>query len=598
MSTLLQNDRNFGWADARLGQSIPGPSTESTVQETYIMSGIPGGKAVVDTLQREGVNHVFGLIGSAGMEIFDALYGVPEIRYIGVRDERTGTHMADGYARASGQAGVIIAGQNGPGVTNLVTGLAQACAAFSPVIALAGSLSTAHVYRDAFQEVDQQALLKPVTKKTWTATQAKRLPEMVHEAFRTALAPRAGPVALNLPRDLLAEIVEYDDGPSGWRAPLVAAGGADSIARAAELLRGARKPLILAGGGVKNGRCHEVVLALAELLHAPIVLSPGHGDAIPCGHPLYAGQMGPRGNVVATDLARQADVIIALGTRIGFNTTFYTYDNLNAEAAIIQVESDPLALGRLVPVTLGIFGDAGAVAAQLCRELAGHAATHAVQWAQDFRGKRTALLAQRDGEVAAVTNPLQPATLFKMLRNACPADAMFTMDAGTLCLQATDQLHYAQPPSLFTPLDFGLVGFSYACGLGVKLACPERTVISLMGDGGFGMTMSEIGTAVAHNINSVCVVMNNGCWGAEKAYQRDFFGGRYIGADVPNPPYDKVAELFGAKGFRVDTAAQFEPALQAAMTCGKPAVIDVQIDPNALYSFRRDSFKHRDSSKK
>jgi acetolactate synthase-1/2/3 large subunit/sulfoacetaldehyde acetyltransferase len=170
------------------------------------------------------------------------------------------------------------------------------------------------------------------------------------------------------------------------------------------------------------------------------------------------------------------------------------------------------------------------------------------------------------------------------------------MDAGTLCLQATDQLHYHQPPALFTPLDFGLVGFSYACGLGVKLACPERTVISLMGDGGFGMTSSEIGTAVSQNIATVCVVMNNGCWGAEKAYQRDFFGGRYLGADVPNPPYDQLARLWGAEGFRVDRAADLEIVIAAAIACGKPAIVDVMVDPDALYSFRRDSFKHRDNT--
>jgi acetolactate synthase-1/2/3 large subunit/sulfoacetaldehyde acetyltransferase len=170
---------------------------------------------------------------------------------------------------------------------------------------------------------------------------------------------------------------------------------------------------------------------------------------------------------------------------------------------------------------------------------------------------------------------------------------MYTLDAGSLCLQATDLLAYRRPPALFTPLDFGLVVFSYACGLGVKLATPDRTVISLMGDGGFGMTTSEIGTAVAHGIATVCVVLNNGCWGAEKAYQRDFFGGRYIGADVPNPPYDQLAKLWGAEGFRVDRAADLAKTLEAALACGRPAVVDVRVDPAALYSFRRDSFQHR-----
>jgi acetolactate synthase-1/2/3 large subunit/sulfoacetaldehyde acetyltransferase len=558
-----------------------------------------GGKAVVAALEAEGVRHVFGLIGSAGMEIFDALHDSKAIRFIGVRDERTGVHMADGYARASGRAGVFLAGQNGPGATNLVTGLAQANAAYSPVVALAGSLSSAHVWRDAFQEVDQQALFRPVTKKTWTATQAARIPEMVREAFTTALAPRRGPVVLNLPRDLLAEVTEIADAapPASHRAAAAAVGDPEAVRQAANLLASARRPLIVAGGGIKNGREHARALALAELLGAPVALSPGHGDAVSCEHPLYAGQVGPRGNAVASQLAREADVILALGTRLGFNTTFYTYDNLNPEAKIVQVDQEHSAVGRFFPIAIGIVGDAGAVAGQLAAALAGHRpAAETAAWTAAFRDNRRKLLAEREATGSARGDPIQPASLYHAIRVAAPADAMFTMDAGTLCLQATDQMPYRVPPALFTPLDFGLVGFSYAAGLGIKLACPERTVVSLMGDGGFGMTVSEIGTAVAHGINTVCIVMNNGCWGAEKAYQRDFFDGRYIGADVPNPPYDRLAELYGAAGFRVDRAAALEETIRAAIACGKPAIVDVQVDPEALYSFRRDSFKHRDKA--
>ena len=560
-----------------------------------------GGKAVIEALQAEGVKDVFGLIGSAGMEIFDALYDAQDIRFIGVRDERTGVHMADGYARASGGAGVFLAGQNGPGATNLVTGLAQANAAYSPVVALAGSLSSAHVYRDAFQEVDQQALFKPVTKKTWTLTQAKRIPEMMREAFTTALAPRRGPVCLNLPRDLLAEVAEIEDAakPSGYRAGAPATGDADLVRQAAKLLAGARRPLIIAGGGVKNGRSHAQAIALAERLGAPIAMSPGHGDAIPGAHPLYAGQVGPRGNAVASRMAKEADVILALGTRLGFNTTFYSYDNLSAEAKIIQVDQESTAVGRFFPVALGIVGDAGRVAEQLLATLGEHAPNaDAARWTATFQDERRRLLADRDAAGAARGDPIQPATLYHALRATLPQDTMFTMDAGTLCLQATDQMPYRQPPALFTPLDFGLVGFSYAAGLGIKLACPQRTVVSLMGDGGFGMTVSEIGTAVKNGINTICIVMNNGCWGAEKAYQRDFFDRRYIGADVPNPPYDKLAELYGAAGFRVDRASQLDDTIRAALVAGKPAIVDVQVDPEALYSFRRDSFKHRDKSAK
>ena len=560
------------------------------------MRKLSGGQAAVESLKAEKVGQVFGLIGSATMEMFDALYDADAINYIGVRDERTGTHMADGYARASGRAGVILAGQNGPGSTNLVTGLAQAAAAFSPVVSLAGSLSSAHVYRDAFQEVDQQSLFRPITKKTWTVTQTERVPEMFREAFRVALTPRRGPVQLNLPRDILAATADFPDfqKPQSYRSQNVPAGSVSAIKEAATLLRSAVRPVIVAGGGIKNTGGYTETLELAEALNAPIATAPGHGDAIPFGHPLNAGQMGPRGNPVASRLVKEADVILALGTRLGFNSTFYSYDNINKQAAIIQVELEPTAIGRYFPVAIGIWADARTAAQQLRAELANLEARAEVEaWTQRYKSERIAYLEKRDAQAAIDAHPIQPSGLFKALRAVLPKHAAVTMDAGTLCLQATDALNYWEPPCLFTPLDFGLVGFSFACGLGVKVARPERPVLSLMGDGGFGMTLSELSTAVQYGINTVTMVMNNQCWGAEKAYQRDFFGERYIGADISSPPFDKVAELYGAVGFRVERIADIGEAVSAAFACNKPAVIDVAVDPTALYSFRRDSFAHR-----
>lgn len=553
-----------------------------------------GGQAAVAALETEDVSHVFGLIGSATMEMFDALYDSP-IKMIGVHDERTGTHMADGFARASGKAGVVLAGQNGPGATNLVTGLSQAKAAFSPVVSIAGMLAQGHIYRDAFQEVDQQSLFTPVTKKTWTAPSADRVPELFREAFRTALSPRQGPVQLNLPRDVLAAQADFPamQPPMGYRNQSVPAAQADDVKTAAKMLSGATRPVIVAGGGIKNTRGHDAAIALAEALNCPIVTSPGHGDAISFGHRLNAGQMGPRGNAVASRLVKEADVILALGTRLGFNATFYTYDNINRDAQIIQVELEPTAIGRFFPVAMGIWADAPTCALQLAdavNQIADRAKADA--WTADFQAERQTFLAKRDAD-AIMSHPTQPSGLFKTLRDVLPHDVAITMDAGTLCLQATDALNYWTPGSLFTPLDFGLVGFSMACGMGVKCAQPDRPVVSLMGDGGFGMTVSELSTAVDHGINTVTVVMNNKCWGAEKAYQRDFFNGRYIGADVSSPPFDKLAELYGAAGFRADRLDDVGPAIEAALACGKPAVVDVSVDPSALYSFRRDSFKHR-----
>ncbi len=560
------------------------------------MVKLSGGQAAIEALKAEGVGHVFGLIGSATMEMFDALYDADTIKFIGVHDERTGTHMADGYARATGRAGVILAGQNGPGATNLVTGLAQAKAAFSPVVSIAGALSSGHVYRDAFQEVDQQALFTPITKKTWTVTQTERVPEMFREAFRTALSPRRGPVQINLPRDVLSGQAEFDDfqAPQNYRAHDVPAAAQDRIEQAAALLKKSARPVIVTGGGIKNTKGHAQTLALAEHLNAPVVTAPGHGDAVPFSHPLNAGQMGPRGNPVASRLMKEADVILALGTRLGFNSTFYSYDNINKDADIIQVELEPTAIGRYFPVAIGIWADAATAADQLRDALGTLEAKAEVEaWTTALKNERAAYLERRDAEANTTDHPIQPSGLFKELRAVLPEDAAVTMDAGTLCLQATDALNYHQPPALFTPLDFGLVGFSFACGLGIKVGCPERSVVSLMGDGGFGMTLSELSTAVDHGINTVTIVMNNQCWGAEKAYQRDFFGERYIGADISSPPFDKVAELYGAAGFKAETLAQVGEAVRAALTCAKPAVVDIAVDPAALYSFRRDSFVHR-----
>ncbi|MFT7531216.1 MAG: thiamine pyrophosphate-dependent acetolactate synthase large subunit-like protein [Gammaproteobacteria bacterium] len=560
------------------------------------MKNLSGGQAAVESLKAEDVEHVFGLIGSATMEMFDALYDAKSINFIGVHDERTGTHMADGYARASGKAGVILAGQNGPGATNLVTGLAQAKAAFSPVVSIAGALSSGHVYRDAFQEVDQQALFTPITKKTWTVTQTSRVAEMFREAFRVAMTPRRGPVQINLPRDVLSETAGFPafQSPEQYRSQSLPVASPDAIKKAAQLLHNATRPVIVAGGGIKNTGGYEQVMDLAKALNAPVATAPGHGDAIPFEHPLNAGQMGPRGNPVASRLVNEADVILALGTRLGFNSTFYSYDNINEQARIIQVELEPTAIGRYFPIELGIWADAPTAAIQLKDAISLlDARAEADAWTEGFKVERAAFLAKRDVEAETDAFPILPSGLFKALRDVLPKDFAVTMDAGTLCLQATDALNYWQPRSLFTPLDFGLVGFSFACGLGVKLARPERSVVSLMGDGGFGMTLSELSTAVDHNINTVTIVMNNQCWGAEKAYQRDYFGERYIGANISSPPFDKVAELYGAKGFRVERTGEVAEAVTAALECGKPAVIDVAVDPAALYSFRRDSFKHR-----
>ena len=556
---------------------------------------LTGGQAAVKSLKKEKVKHVFGLIGSATMEMFDALYHEKKIKFIGVRDERTGTHMADGYARASNQPGVILAGQNGPGATNLVTGIAQAKAAFSPVISIAGSYSTKDKMEDAFQGLDQQSLFNPITKKTWTVKNTKIIPKVFSDAFRLSMSPRRGPVCINLPRNILAnsEKFKINEIKKSYEENITLKSNNKLLKKVVNLINGSNKIVIIVGAGIKYNSKFKKVTRLAEYLNVPIVTAAGHGDAVPFNYKLNAGQMGPRGNPVASKLVKEADIIIALGTRLGFNSTFYSYENINKKAKIIQVELEKKMIGRYFPVEIGIYADAATFADQLYNEIKKtKLTTHFKEWTTRYLNERKKFLIDRD-KVKFKNYPIQPKGLFKQLRQVLPKNSAITLDAGTLCLQATDALEYYDPPSLFTPLDFGLVGFSFACGLGVKVAKPNKKVISLMGDGGFGMTISELSTAVEYGINTITIVMNNKSWGAEKAYQKDFFGKRYLGADISSPPFDKVAELYGAKGFKVTKTSEINQAVKAALKFNKPVVIDVDVDPKALYSFRRDSFKHR-----
>ena len=554
---------------------------------------ISGGEAVVECLKAYNIKYVFGLIGSATMELFDALYHEKSIIFIDVRDERTGAHMADAFARASGSTGVIIAGQNGPGATNLVTGVAQAKAAFSPLLSIAGAIATEHQGKDAFQEVDQQKLFEPITKKTFSIKNTKSIAEDLNKALKLSMQGKWGPVHVNIPRDVLSGIEKYDTFKVESKIETKKINEND-LEKIIYLIDQSSKPVIVCGAGVKNSKTQKEIIHLSNNLNIPIVSSAGHGDVISYEHELYSGQMGPRGNKIASSLVKEADLILAIGTRLGFNSTFYSYDNISKSAKIVQIDIDPIAIGRYFPVEIGIQNDVKIFLDQLNSLLKDRILNnnHHV-WIQNFIKKKIEYYKKRDEDADTNSKIIQPSGLFKELRNLIPKNSSITLDAGTLCLQATDEFNFFEPKSLFTPLDFGLVGFSFAAGLGVKLAKPHSPVFSLMGDGGFGMTVSELSTAVHHNINTITIVMNNKSWGAEKAYQRDFYDQRYIGADIDSPPFHKLAEIYGAKGYHVTELKNLKEAVSDALVCNKPAVINIDVDPKALYSFRKDSFKHR-----
>ena len=549
-------------------------------------SRIGAGEAVVRILERAGVGTVFGVIGGSMLELLDALHDSP-ISYIGARDERAAGHMADAAARLNGGPGVVLGAQAGPGVANLATALAEAHLAYSPVVAIAGAISRNQSGRDTFQEIDQEALLAPVTKRSIRVPHADRLCELLNEALRVAMTGRRGPVVLHVPRDLFASSVPGDlSRPCG---PITAGAPADwHIEQVKDLLAVSERPVIVAGGGLKWARGSSELDHLARTLDIPVVAATGHHDVLATDHPLLAGQAGPRGNRLASRLTREADFILALGTRLGFNSTFHSADYVNPHAAIVQVDIDAMAPGRHFPVTLGIVADAREAARAFLAAVPAAARWQA--WTGAFHDERLLIEAEREREARLTGMPLAPTRVLGEIRDALPRDAIVTLDTGAVCLQAADRLRFGRCPGLVTPLDFGLVGFGYAAALGAQAAAPGSPVIAIMGDGGFGLSMIELTTAVQHSLPVIAIVLDNRAWGAEKAYQRDFFDGRYVGADLLNPPFADYARLVGANGWRARRPGETARALLSALESDKPAVIHVDVDPDAIQSLRKDLF--------
>ncbi len=555
------------------------------------MNKITTGAAAVEVLKSAGIKQVFGLLGGSMLELYDALYQSEQISYIGARDERAAAHMADAYARISGRPGIVLAAQAGPGVANLVTGVIEAKLAYSPIVAIAGMINRNHQGRDTFQEFDQVSLFKPISKASIVVPKASRLPELLNDALRLAMSDRKGPVVLHLPHDVCAEQIDYQLLPPPYYTQASAIDH-KQVEQVFNLVANANSPIIFAGSSLKTETGSAVLCQLAETLNIPVVATTGHADIMPNDHYLYAGQTGPRGNWVAAELTRNSDLILALGNRMAFNSTFHSHDYISKQAKIVQIDNDERFIGRYFSVELGFKADVVASTKAICNA----ANSHPIEpekhsnWVLKFQKKRAQLTTEREQEANNDSTLLHPHRALAEIRQTLPRNAIVTLDTGNACLLAADRLAHYQTPGLITPLDFGLVGFGYAAALGAQAAAPNRPVIAVVGDGSFGFTMAEVNTAVQYQLPVIVVVLDNGAWGAEKAYQNEFFGGRLLGADINNPAYDQYAQLCGAKGYSVTQPGELEQALKAALEEKQPAVIHVKIDPEAINALRKDLF--------
>ena len=572
---------NFGGCAGRFGRSL---GNGAAAQGVGLTQRFKAGEAVIELLRQEGVSHIFGIVGSSFLDILDPLYDRDDIRFVGVRHEQGAALMADGFSRIAGAPSVCLA-TNGPGVLNLTYGIGSAYVAHSPVVVLAPSASRSHQYRNSTQEFDQVALFKPITKAAFPINRIDRLPDALRHAFRVATSGKMGPVLLDIPRDLLpgAEIDLELLPPDAYRPGQTRSrGDLGLVQRAAEVLLAAQRPVILAGGGVQWSNAGGVVCRLAELSGAAIVTSYGRADAVPNDHPNFLGHLGRLGATEGIEAVREADVILAVGTRLSQSTTFYDNRFIPADAKIIQIEIDPEEIGRNYPVTVGIEGDAAAVVEGLLEQVREREPRPNPAWVAEIQAWAARRAERLRGEERLGGRPMKPQRVYAELRKVMPRDAIIALDAGLAPNFGQDRLNFYEPRSLMTSLDLGGLGFSFPAALGAQFAAPGRPVVNFNGDGGFLFNAQEFATAVEYQLPVVSVVMNNGSWGSEKAYQRFAFNERYVGADTTNPRFDKFAELFGGAGFYVERPEEVGEALQQALQAGKPSIIEIPIDPDEL----------------
>ncbi|MBW4047580.1 MAG: sulfoacetaldehyde acetyltransferase [Proteobacteria bacterium] len=591
-----------------MSQSIPTDSRKVVIGQQKMTPS----EAFVETMAANGVTDIFGIMGSAFMDAMD-IFAPAGIRLIPVVHEQGAAHMADGYARVSGRHGVVI-GQNGPGISNCVTAIAAAYWAHSPVVIVTPETGTMGMGLGGFQEANQLPMFQEFTKYQGHVVNPKRMAEFTGRCFDRAMS-EMGPTQLNIPRDYFYGEISCEI-PKPMRVER-GAGGEQSLNEAAELLATAKFPVILAGGGVVMGDAVEECRQLAERLGAPVVTGYLRNDAFPASHPLWAGPLGYQGAKAAMKLIAQADVVVALGSRMGpFGTLLqHGMDYWPKDAKIIQVEADHTNLGLVKKISVGIFGDAKAVARALAQRLASRTlecdATK-VQRAASIQSEKEAwereldtwtherdpysldMIEEAKGEKTPTGGQyLHPRQVLRELEKALPPRVMVSTDIGNINSIANSYLRFEEPRSFFAPMSFGNCGYALPTIIGAKLAAPDRPAVAYAGDGAWAMSMVEIMTSVRHDIPVTAVVFHNRQWGAEKKNQVDFYNRRFVAGELESQSFAGIAKAMGAEGIVVDRLEDVGAALKRAvdmqMNQKKTCVIEIMCTRELGDPFRRDA---------
>ncbi|HJO80810.1 MAG: thiamine pyrophosphate-binding protein [SAR202 cluster bacterium] len=528
------------------------------------MPQMNGGEALVRQLRAEGVDTVFALPGVQIMAAFDALYDArADIRMIHVRHEQATTYMADGYARVSGKPGVAMV-VPGPGALNATAGLGTAYASGSPVLLISGQIPTDSLGKQQGQlhEVeDQLDVFRPITKWAHRVTRVEEIPEAVHEAFRQLTTGRPRPVELEVPPDTLAnlgdaDIIEPEEYPP-------AAVRALEIARAVQILTEAERPAIVAGGGALSSGVGAEILELARMLQAPVMTTQTSKGVIDESEPYHVGTnyvgLGPAERVLA-----DTDVLLAVGTRLSFRQA-----SVESMPRIIQIDADPDEIGRNMDVELGINADAKVALGQVVAQLRSAGVSKPSRM-EKIEGYRKAF----KDEVRELAP--EQSSMIDTIRDRLDDDAILVSGSTTVGYWSTLGYEVRQPQTYITSGYFGTLGYAFPTALGSKVGAPDKQVVALSGDGGFMYNTQELSTAVRYGINLVTVVFNNGLYGASRWDQTHRYGERFIGTDLANPDFVKLAELFGAVGMRTNPDGLGD-ALTEALAANAPVLLDVEV---------------------
>jgi sulfoacetaldehyde acetyltransferase len=559
-------------------------------------------EALVETLVAQGVRNVFGIVGSAYMDALD-LFPAAGIRFIPTVHEQGSAHMADGYYRVSGKHGVCI-GQNGPGITNFVTAIAAAYWAHSAVVAITPETGSMGIGLGGFQETDQLPIFSKITKYQAHVNNSARMAELTARAFDRAIL-EMGPTQLNIPRDFLYGEIECEV-PQPIRVER-GPGGSASLDAAAEALANAKFPVIIAGGGVIAADGVQACLQLAEALEAPVCNSYLHNDSFPANHRLWVGPLGYHGSKAAMRVIAKADVVLALGSRLGPFGVLpqYGMDYWPANAKLVQVDADPKVLGLVKKTSVTVNGDAREAAQALAARLKGRTlARNKDEIAKAIQSEKKAWndeLASWDFEkdewsleVAKGSKYMHPRAMLRELEKAMPADAMVSTDIGNICQVANSYLKFNQPRSMFGAMMFGNCGYAFPTMIGCKVGAPDRTAIAYVGDGAWGMSFGEILTCVREQIPVTAVVFNNQQWGAEKKNHVDFYSNRFLGVNLENPSFAGIAKAMGAEGIVVDKVSDVGDAFRKACQAqkdGKTTIVEMMCTRELGDPFRRDALK-------